>query len=221
MGAGGAAGLLGFSKVMTFLIDNIGVIMIFLFLGVTVGGLPVLFKRAEIKPKKITPLSVLLFIIGAGVVIAMSYTKTTIVNLATSEGLLMMLFMVLSGFLYAIALILPGISGMFFLLTIGLYEITMGALDISNLNLPYLIPLAIGILLGVALTTRLLENLMNKHSTGTYLVIIGFVIGSLYVVFAENIPGGIDILFASLSFIVGFFITFILSKTTAENKNCI
>lgn len=210
VGVGGAIGLFGFSNVMAFLMENIRYVMIFLFLGIIAGGMPVLIKKSEINFKKITPLWAVLFFVGIAAVVAMSFSKSTVVNLATGEGAIMMLFMVLAGFIYAITLILPGISGSFFLLTIGLYEITMTA--ISDRNLSYLIPFAIGIILGVVLTTKLLENLMKKHLTATYIVIIGFVIGSVVVLFLENIPSGINILYAVISFIAGYFLTYCITR---------
>ena len=46
-------------------------------------------------------------------------------------------------FFIAVALILPGISTSFLLLTLGLYELTLEA--IKTINIPFLLPLVIGI----------------------------------------------------------------------------
>ena len=57
--------------------------------------------------------------------------------------------------------------------------------SISRLYLPYLLPLGAGVLLGIILTTKLLERAMEKHPQQTYLLILGFVLGSL----PELFPG--------------------------------
>lgn len=200
---GGIVGIFAFSNIIDYGLKNYRFIMIFLFLGIIAGGLPVLFKKAELKSLK--PFDYTLFIIGILIVVAMSFSKSTIVNLASSDGITNTLFMVLAGFIAAIALVLPGISGSFFLLTIGLYEMTTSAL--KDFNLPYLIPFAIGTGLGIILTIKVLENLMKKHTRPTYIIILGFVIGSVIVIFKDNIPYGINILYSLISLIAGYFLT--------------
>jgi len=219
VGVGGLIGIFAFSNIIDYGLKNFRFIMIFLFLGIIVGGMPVLFKKAEIKSIKV--FDIIMFLIGVILVVLTSFSKSTVVNLASSEGMINMLFMVLAGFIMAVALVLPGISGSFFLLTIGLLELTTSA--IKNLNMPYLIPFALGIALGVILTTKALESLMNKHTKPTYLIILGFVIGSIFVIFKDNIPSGIDILYSAIAMIVGYFITNTitrLGKRYGEEEVC-
>lgn len=213
LGVGAAVGVFGFSAVITYLLDNIRFVMIFLFLGIIIGGLPVLVKRAEIN--KITPKSATLFFVGAIIVVAMSLFETTVVNLASGVGFINMLFMVIAGFITAVALVLPGISGSFFLLTIGLYELTTTA--VAERNLTYLLPFALGVALGIILTTKVIENLMKKYKSGTYIVILGFVAGSVIMLFIKNIPYELHIIFSILAFLAGFLITHTITKKSGES----
>ena len=78
---------------------------------------------------------------------------------------------------------LPGISVSYMLVLMDLYEPTMRAL--SRMDVVALMPLIIGCILGIILTTRLLEYFMKNRPFATYLIILGFIIGSVATVFRE------------------------------------
>lgn len=75
------------------------------------------------------------------------------------------------------ALVLPGVSGSFFLLTIGIYAATVGA--VSDLNLTYIAVFAAGAILGLSLFVKGLHWLLHHKHTGTMLVMSGLMLGSL------------------------------------------
>lgn len=75
------------------------------------------------------------------------------------------------------ALVLPGVSGSFVLLVIGLYAPTMAAID--QRNLVYLATLAAGMLVGLALFVHFLEWLLENHHTYTLIAMSGLLVGSL------------------------------------------
>ena len=58
-------------------------------------------------------------------------------------------------------MILPGISVSYLLLLLGLYDKTMQA--ISEFYMPFLILLAIGLIVGIIAATKLLERAMDRH----------------------------------------------------------
>ncbi|WP_255447222.1 undecaprenyl phosphate translocase family protein [Brachyspira sp. SAP_772] len=62
-----------------------------------------------------------------------------------------------------------------------MYKETIDA--VLNLYFLYLIPLAIGSILGVVLTTKLLEYWMEHYVKSSYLIMSGFVLGSIIQVF--------------------------------------
>ena len=103
--------------------------------------------------------------------------------------------LILAGVVIAIALILPGISASYILLMLGMYDLTLIA--IKEMNVFYLIPLIIGVLGGTFLTAGILEREMKRHPQFTYMLIIGFMLGSLVQVY-PGIPVGTEI-FALLS----------------------
>lgn len=75
------------------------------------------------------------------------------------------------------ALVLPGVSGSFFLLTIGIYAPTVAA--VSDRNLGYLAVFALGALTGLALFVKLLHWLLEHHHSAVMLVMAGLMLGSL------------------------------------------
>jgi len=75
------------------------------------------------------------------------------------------------------ALVLPGISGSFLLLTIGMYSATIGALN--DRDLQYLLIFALGALLGLASFVSFLKYLLNQRARPTLVLLAGLMLGSL------------------------------------------
>jgi putative membrane protein len=199
IGVGGIIGIAAFSKMVAYSLEHFKFPMVYLFLGIIIGGIPVLYKKTDVGDKKITDW--IYFVIGIAIILLMSVYNGTIVDLAASTGLLNFLFLMLAGVIIAVALILPGISTSFMLLALGLYDITLQA--INNVELDYLIPIVLGAGLGVIGTTKVLENLLNNKTRPTYMMILGFVLGSIVQVY-PGIPVNLDIIVSTLTFILGF-----------------
>ncbi len=75
------------------------------------------------------------------------------------------------------AMILPGVSGAFLLLVLGLYEPTLRAL--TEYQLFYLLIFALGAATGLGLFSRLLHYLIRHHHDATMAVLVGLMAGSL------------------------------------------
>lgn len=75
------------------------------------------------------------------------------------------------------ALALPGVSGSFFLLVLGLYAPTLHAIHTRDLG--YIAVFGIGALTGLALFIRALHWLLEHHHTATMVAMSGLLLGSL------------------------------------------
>lgn len=75
------------------------------------------------------------------------------------------------------AMILPGVSGAFLLLVLGIYEVTLEAL--SALNVPYIAVFVAGAVVGLGLFSKLLEWLLDHHHEWTMAALVGLMAGSL------------------------------------------
>lgn len=75
------------------------------------------------------------------------------------------------------ALVVPGVSGSFFLLAVGLYSTTMGAID--DRDMVYLTVFAAGAAVGLASFVQLLRYLLHHRRRVTLLAMTGLMLGSL------------------------------------------
>ena len=75
------------------------------------------------------------------------------------------------------ALVLPGVSGSFLLLTLGLYSVTLEAVD--ERDLVYLLVFFAGAVAGLALFVPVLSHLLEHRRRITLLVMVGLLLGSL------------------------------------------
>ncbi len=148
-------------------------------------------------------------LLGIAIVLLMSLEPERLINTATDGSLLSYIFLLIAGFVIAIGLVLPGISWSFMLLVMGMYETTLNA--INTLNIPFLIPLGIGVALGTFGTARIIEKFLQKHPRRTYMLIIGFVVGSLWEVY-PGIPTGWQLPVSLAVFLLGFAMMFIVGK---------
>lgn len=75
------------------------------------------------------------------------------------------------------ALVLPGMSGSFLLMAMGLYAPTLAAVE--DRNLAYLGVFAAGALVGIALFVKVLDRLLEDFRKPTLIVMVGLMLGSL------------------------------------------
>jgi putative membrane protein len=212
IGLGGLAGLVIFTPLLKEAIENNPYIMKFLFIGIILGGIPILFKKVTASGN-VKPLDIVLLLFGFVIVFLMPADSAATSAMTTSKDFMSLVFLFIAGFIFAIALILPGISGTFLLLIFGLYETFLSAIDTRDVL--FLAPLGLGLLVGTFATTKAIERLLQQFPRQTYFLIIGFVVGSLKPVF-PGVPEGSTLVISIFSCIVGFLITFLMGKLNQE-----
>lgn len=204
--AGSLIGIVSFSKPILHLIETYP--MLYFFMGAVAGSVPLMFREAKLTKFSWTvPIYV-----AIGFLIVLFFEMSPISNLTTNNATnwYTYLLLVVAGFIAAIALVLPGISVSYMLLLMGLYDETMRAA--SEFYLPFLIPLGFGLVVGILLTTKLLENLMQNYPQPTFLIILGFILGSILELY-PGIPQNEEIFICALTLILGFgIIKYISSK---------
>ena len=211
---GAVVGLFLFAKLITLALTHASVPTRYFFLGAVAGGAPMIFRAARIKklgvPVFVYPLvgivcALLISLIPEGI-----FEIRGTGALAVLAGILIQL---LGGIVIAVALVLPGISVSQMLLVLGVYEKLTAAVDALDIaTLFSFAPLVIGTVGGILLTTNLIERAMKKYPTATYLIVFGFILGSLPELFPAQMLTGWNILFAPLLAVLGFFAVFTISK---------
>lgn len=130
-------------------------------------------------------LHILLFLAAA----LLAFWITSLQTLQGSKGVL---YIFLSGAIAICAMILPGISGAFILLILGVYKIIIDAIHDRDLKL--IAYFGFGCVVGLLSFSRVLKWLLNHKQTQTLAVLTGFLLGSLNKIWPwKNKMGGAPI----------------------------
>lgn len=159
--------LIVLSNTVLYLLSHYPQILWGFFFGLICASTYVLARSIE----KWNTLAVAGFIVGTLV----SYLLTTQSSAVIDTPSLLSVF--LSGMLAICAMILPGISGSFILLLLGMYSYVLSA--VKNIELLVLIVFASGCVAGLLSFSRLLNYLFSSHRNLTMALLTGFLLGSL------------------------------------------
>lgn len=160
-------------------------VMYSLFIGLTLGGLPVVWKLA--KPG--TPS--LWICAGAAFLLMVGLAWLQALGVVGSEGSGVLLLLI-AGMAGASAMILPGLSGAYLLLLLGQYVPILSAVDqfkealkardialAMEPALTVLLPVGIGVIAGVVVVGNLLSWLLKRFEKQTLGVLVGLLVGSV------------------------------------------
>ena len=116
-------------------------------------------------------------------------------------------------FVAAIAMIIPGVSGSFVMMTLGVYTTIIAA--IKNFDFGVIIPCAIGAIIGLVFGARLISWALKKWRLMVYSAILGLAAGSLAAIFpvGYELSAGV-IVAAAIAFIAGGALAVIIGKKT-------
>ena len=218
IGLGAVVGVVGFSKLLEFLLDKYTEPTQFAFIGLVLGGLPLIFKNAT-KETGFKKIYIVPFLITFAIGLILSLLE--IFGITGAEvskfdmNFVNIILLFFYGFIAAGTMVVPGISGSFMLLLFGVYKPILSA--VSNLDILVLIPFAIGCAAGILVLAKLIDILFKKSHSGTYYGIIGFIIGAipaLYPGFQFNLQG----LASVITLVLGFAFAFGFSKLDKKEE---
>lgn len=173
------------------------------FLGLILGCVPSLFKVANSKNGfRLHYLLYTLFSFIFTILLLVLENSFTNANLISHSNAL---FLVLSGFIMSIGVIVPGVSSTVLLMILGTYEAYLDA--VASINISVLLPMGIGLIIGGLLFLKLTQYLLKDYFVQTYYTIIGFVLGSLFILW----PGFTFDFIGIISFVI-FIICFYIGK---------
>lgn len=171
-----AVGMIGtvlvLSSVMHNFVENHTETARALFLGMVAISILVplrMISRAEFEKHKVAAIALF---IGFAV---LTFFGTGFTSAEKSDPSLIVVFFAAA---FAVcALVLPGISGSFLLLALGLYAPIMQA--VSERNLTVMAVFVLGALTGIAMFIKILDYMMSHHRTLTLATMAGLMLGSL------------------------------------------
>ena len=203
----GLLGILIAARPLEWLTTRFSVTVMYFFLGAVIGTIPMMFRKA--RAQKFDFPSIIYIAVGIAIVFSIDFIPENAIDLSVESGALSLLSQFLVGIVVSIGLILPGISTTYLLLVLGLYEPVLAAL--SSRNFLSLVPICAGGLAGILCLTKLLQVAMRDHPKPSFMMILGFLLGSLREVY-PGLPAGAGIPVSIVLLIAGFIIVYKLSS---------
>lgn len=209
---GVAIGIFGFAHVIGYLLELAPVSTAFFFLGLILGSLPFLIKVA--RKDRFRKLYLVPLLLTFGCMLYMSIAERPpesdpIRTLGLMSGALVFL----SGVISSGAMIIPGISGSFILLLIGMYTTFIAGLREGNALV--LGVFMIGSVVGMVFIAKLVSYFLRRFHGATYYAILGLVVGSIPG-FWPGLPRGLAGFGSIAALALGFALAYSLG---AEKKS--
>lgn len=158
--------ILVFAQGVHYLLENHPVWIWSFFFGLVLASVYAVGRRLALHE---IPVATAL---GCGIAIGFLVTR-----LVPVEAEVTALALFTGGCIAVCAWILPGLSGSFILLTLGLYHAVIGA--IKDLNLVIIAWVGLGCVVGIMAFSRVLSMLLARYHDLTVGVLVGFMVGSL------------------------------------------
>ena len=203
-------GIVMFSNILNYFIKNYYVYTTSLFIGLILGGIPLILGSAS-RSRKGNLLVVLSFI--GMIFISFANINT---NYVIKNNLIDKIVFFFGGILEAIGTIVPGISSTALLMLAGIYNLFLDTLsnlfNFNNINLTitFMLPFSIGLLLGIILLSLLIDYLFKTNKEMTFSFILGVTLSSVFLLglrVISSIISFMEIPVCILLILIGTYIT--------------
>jgi len=213
--------LVVFMNIASFLIDNFPILIWSFFLGLVSASIYIILKPTDLfNFNKTQNILINWFLLLSSLYISYLLTSLPEIN-NLNENLIFIFF---AGLIASCAMILPGVSGSYILVILGLYKTMSKAL--INLELDKIVIFGFGVILGLTSFSKLVKWGFDKFPNKILIAMTGLIIGSIHKLWPWK-SNEINILPTNYSeysyliesivlFIIGFLLIFLLEKT---NKN--
>jgi len=210
LGTGAVVAIAVFSRLISNALESFPYQTRFLFIGLIVATVPLIYKQADVKTNFKSKHYIFLII---AIAITASFAlggDSVLVELGGDINIWKILFLMFAGALVSSSMILPGLSGALMLILIGAYQFLLDS--ISSLNLIVLGIVGVGGVIGLIVCGRLIKHLLDNNETTLYSVSMGLVIGSIPVMLSYGMPSVVfDISTSLILGIIGFMVVTILN----------
>lgn len=207
-------GFIGFAKVLGDLFERYETQMLWLFIGLILGTVPMLLKTARhgegasASSKKDWTALVLAFALLFGFLMALKYVGSMSLTLTPVWGFI-------SGIIWGFSLVVPGMSSSSILIFMGLYKDIMSA--VGALNLGVVVPLIAGIFLVAILFAKFVDRLFDKHFSLVSHAVVGLVIASTLTIIPA-FSGFMQLALGLGLAVIGFVAALFLDKWQAKMR---
>ncbi len=226
-GIGMVLGIVGPAFLIKFLFAKYAFATSMAFIGLIMGGIPVIVKR--ISGKSLSIKNIAAFLVMFVLIIGLKFAGNTGSEVSLdSISVLLVVQLFFVGVIAAATMVIPGVSGSMVLMLLGFYNPVLtvvtdfvSALLAFNMetilhNAGILLPFGIGVLLGIFAVAKLIEVLIQKQEAMTFSGILGLIIASPVVVLMEiDFSGGLSwirIAAGIVTFACGCVLAYVLSE---------
>jgi putative membrane protein len=176
LGTGILTAIFALSNIVSYLLENHPSYVFAFFGGLILASILAIGAQIEWSAKSV--IALLVGTIGAYIIVGLNPPQEA------SHGSLTLF---VSGMIAVSAMILPGISGSFILLILGQYEYVLNAVRDREFGIILLVGL--GCAVGIAIASRILSYLLRNYYLMTIVVLTGFMLGSLRVIWKSIFDG--------------------------------
>lgn len=188
---GAGIGVLIFGRLMDWVLTHYPSLANSFFVGVILGSLPMIAKKALQKGGRLSlrASNLLPGLVTLALMVAMTVSGTGDKSASEITGsyFSQCVRLLIWGVVAMSCMIIPGISGSFVMVLMGAYGVVIGAVALLTSSpleaMPLIIPFGIGCLIGLFGCAKLIRWLLEKYEMPTYSAILGFVIGSVFSIF--------------------------------------
>ena len=206
-------------------------VMFALFIGLTLGGVPLIWR--QMRPVGGSGI--------AGVAAGLLIMIVTSFALASMDLPANYVFLFFGGLIGAAAMVLPGISGSYLLLVMGLYFPVTHALDAFKTALraadlaaamgpalKVLLPVGLGVIAGIVGLSNVLKVALERYHQPTLGALLGLLLGSVFFLYPFKAPGHkdpfaaaapvtlVNVVLVLVCIVAGFAITYFVSRLGEE-----
>jgi len=214
---GAVVGILAFSSLVSEALKAYSFPTVMFFIGLVVGSIPLIYKKASakgVKPKYFIATAVAIAFVIVMAILRNNEAATAPVA-DTTATIVKMFF---GGMISSAAMVIPGTSGSFVMLLIGIYYDVIHAVSSLRVYLQnptdfyflteimlVIIPLGLGIVLGILIVSKVILILLTKHYSITYFTILGLMIATVFAIFIDPITYQSGVNFMSILWGIGTF----------------
>lgn len=214
-GLGAGVGILGFASVISFLFERFGVQTNMYFIGLILGSVPMIYRMGT-SERKVKPLCAAPFVIAVGVVVLLAVLEQMNIvpaaDVVSGFDLVMTVKLFVCAIIAAVAMIIPGLSGSFVMMLLGVYQTIIGAIQIKELNFYVIIPFALGVIVGIIGGAKLISILIKKYKLMVYSAIMGLVVGSVYAILPADFGFNLQTGYGFVCLLFGVLTSIFVSK---------
>ncbi len=227
---GTAVGAVGFSNFITLVLYKFPLATSMLFSGLIFGSVPMIYnkaKKSRIKKRYYIPCAACFI----GIVLISLANGVGSTQIETTMSVRTFIWLFIASATSSAAMVLPGSSSAIVMLMFGAYHTSIEA----NANIVHfadmvsfsraaitLIPIILGMIVGMILISKLMAYLLNKHYTATYFSMLGLMMGSVFTLLNNKSIYKPSLTFIEIGFSILLFVSgLVLAYKIGKNKSVV